>query len=147
MRIEVVDGGNFPLVLPLIAEYQKFYGVEPNAQLNEGFFRRLLERREEGIQFLALSEDGRPAGFATVYWQLSSLSAGRSCVLNDLYTAPEHRGKGVARALIAHASSYARCCGVKNIEWQTQFCNERAQRLYDRLPAKKSVWYGYALSL
>lgn len=147
MRIEVVDAGNFPLVLPLIAEYQRFYGAEPNAQLNEFFFRRFLDRHEEGIQFIALEDERTPIGFATVYWQLSTLSAGRNCVLNDLYTVPERRGKGVATALIAHATSYARCCGVRRLEWQTQFANETAQRLYDRLPARKSVWYGYSLNL
>jgi GNAT superfamily N-acetyltransferase len=147
MRIEVVDTANYSQVLPLIADYQRFYGVEPNAQLNEFYFRRFLGRHEEGIQFIAFSEGNVPAGFATVYWQCSTLSAGRSCVLNDLYTVPAFRGQGVATALIAHATSYARCCGVRRLEWQTQFANEEAQRLYDRLPARKSVWYNYALNL
>jgi len=147
MKVEVVDKHNFSRVLPLIAEYQRFYGAEPNRELNEYFFRRFVDRHEEGIQFIAFTEDGEAAGFATVYWQLSTLSAGRSAVLNDLFTVPSLRGQGVATALIAHASSYARCCGVRKLEWQTQFCNEKAQRLYDRLPARKSVWYNYALSL
>ncbi len=139
MQIEVVDVGNFALLLPLIAEYQRFYGADPNAQLNEFYFRRFLNSHEEGIQFLALDEKREAVGFATVYWQLSSVSAGRNCVLNDLYTVPTRR-EGVATALIAHATSYARCCGVRRLEWQTQYSNESAARLYDRLPARKSVW-------
>lgn len=147
MRIEVVDAVNFPLVLPLISDYQKFYGSEPNGQLNEVFFRRFIESHDEGVQFIAFDDQDRPVGFATVYWQMSTLSAGRSCVLNDLYTVPASRGQGVARALIAHASSYARCCGARSLQWQTQFANETAQHLYDKLPTRKSVWYSYALNL
>lgn len=147
MRIEIVDAVSFPSVLPLIREYQKFYGAEPNDQLNEVFFRRFIECHEQGIQFIALNEKDIAVGFATVLWQLSTLSAGRSCVLNDLYSVSEYRGKGVARALIAHASSYARCCGALRLEWQTQFANETAQHLYDKLPARKSIWYSYAMSL
>ncbi|MET9225078.1 GNAT family N-acetyltransferase [Lentzea sp. NPDC003310] len=59
------------------------------------------------------------------------------CYLQDLFTAPEARGRGVGRALIEAVADWARqqdCCRVY---WHTNEQNETAQRLYDRIAERK----------
>jgi GNAT superfamily N-acetyltransferase len=146
MRIETVTTQAFERVLPLIAAYQRFYQAEPDEPRNRAHFARLLDDHSYGIQFVALDEDERALGFATLYFPLASVTPGAACLMNDLYTVPEARGQGVGRALILHCLSYARAHGFREIEWQTALDNHTAQRLYDSLPTSRSAWYTYTLS-
>jgi GNAT superfamily N-acetyltransferase len=61
----------------------------------------------------------------------ASTTSADLCYLQDLFTAPEARGKGVARALIAEVGHWARGCA--RAYWHTHSRNETAHRLYDQV--------------
>ena len=148
MKLETVMPTTLDQVVPLITEYQKFYRVKTEPERTREFFRELtLPGNGKGILFRAVGETGETLGFTTLYFVPSSLSARTVCVLNDLYTVPESRGHGVARALMAHAVEFARAKGYHALDWQTELGNKTAQRLYDKLPAQKSEWYYYTLPI
>lgn len=144
ITVERMTHATLDLLLPLIAAYQQFYGVSPNIERNHRHFSALIDHPEDGTQWLAFA-DGITVGFATIYIAKSSLSAGTCCILNDLYTTPETRGRGIARALIAACSDYAASQGYASLEWVTQISNVGALRLYDRLATEKSTWVHYTL--
>ena len=145
IRIEAVTESTFERLLPLIEEYQRFYRCVPDRSKNRQFFSRLLDGAV-GIQFIALRNDAI-VGFSTLYFVPSSLSAATQCVLNDLYTVPQERSRGVARALIDHCARHASGRGFPSLNWQTQKSNHTAQRLYNRFGAAKSDWLDFSLSL
>ena len=144
-RIQTVDAEMLERILPLIAAYQIFYEQQPDTARNRVFFGRFAGGTPGGIQFVALDDAGEPLGYATLYFLPSSLSGADYCYLSDLFTIPEARSGGVARALLAHASEHAASRGFSSVEWLTARSNERAQRLYDSLPTHKSEWFYYAL--
>lgn len=144
-RIQTVDAAALEAILPLIADYQVFYHQQPDPARNRAFFGRFAGGTPLGIQFAAFDTAGAPLGFATLYFLPSSLSGADYCYLSDLFTVPAARGRGVARALLAHAAADARARGFDTVEWLTARSNATAQRLYDKLPASKSEWYYYAL--
>jgi ribosomal protein S18 acetylase RimI-like enzyme len=145
MHIEPVTATTFDLVLPLIADYQRFYRATPDEARNRAHFGQLLTDHTRGILFVALADDGRALGFATIYLPLSSVSARVRCLMNDLYTVPDARGQGIGRALIHHCAAYARDHGYSSIFWQTEQSNTTAQRLYDNLTTDRTAWYTYTL--
>ncbi|MEU5764692.1 GNAT family N-acetyltransferase [Streptomyces asoensis] len=55
------------------------------------------------------------------------------CYLQDLFTAPEARGQGVARALIAAVTEWSRAQGCCRVYWNTHESNTTARRLYDKV--------------
>jgi GNAT superfamily N-acetyltransferase len=55
------------------------------------------------------------------------------CYLQDLFTAPEARGQGAARALISYVTAWARERNLSKVYWQTMASNDRARRVYDQL--------------
>lgn len=55
------------------------------------------------------------------------------CYLQDLFTAPEARGKGIARRLIEAVYAAADARGVPSVYWTTQEFNYAARMLYDRI--------------
>jgi GNAT superfamily N-acetyltransferase len=55
------------------------------------------------------------------------------CYLEDLFTAPEHRGHGVARALIDAVAEWAAARGCRRVYWHTRQSNTTARLLYDKV--------------
>ncbi len=62
-----------------------------------------------------------------------STSEADVCYLEDLFTAPAVRGRGVARALVGAVVDSARARGCSRVYWLTQESNQTARRLYDRI--------------
>ncbi|TML06473.1 MAG: GNAT family N-acetyltransferase [Actinobacteria bacterium] len=106
----------------------------------------LAEPELEGVQFIARDDDGRPIGFASLFWGWTTTRGGRLGVMNDLFVAPQARGSGAAEALIEACRERCVQRGAVALEWQTAVDNHRAQALYDRIGAQRSDrWLDYTL--
>ena len=116
--------------------YNAFYGREGETALPERVtwtsWSRLLDFAEPMYALVAVV-DGRLAGLAHYLFHRSTIAIAPTCYLQDLFTAPDFRGRGVAAALIHRVSDEARIAGSQRVYWQTQESNARARRLYDRL--------------
>ena len=55
------------------------------------------------------------------------------CYLQDLFTDPAARGRGVGRALIEHIANWASQRGCSSLYWRTRDSNTAARGLYDRV--------------
>jgi GNAT superfamily N-acetyltransferase len=146
--IEPVRETDLEELLPLMRAYCDFYAVAPADGRLLAMCRELLvDPEREGIQLLARDGDGQAVGFATIFWTWSTLSAARIGVMNDLYVAPEARGTGVAEALILECRERCRGRGARWLSWQTAKDNLRAQKLYERVGAKREEWVDYSLEV
>jgi ribosomal protein S18 acetylase RimI-like enzyme len=126
--------------------YCDFYDVSPGADSLLALSRALLEDTERhGLQLIARANAGA-VGFATLFWTWSTLRAARIAVMNDLYVAPEARGRGVGEALIDACRTRCRERGITWMEWSTAPDNAGAQRLYERVGAQRSQWIDYGLA-
>ncbi len=145
LEIAPISSDEFEDVLPLIAAYQRFYEAEEiDAERNRSFFRRFLAPSDDGL-LLGARGEGRPVGYACLYWHFSSLEAVETVLMNDLFVARDWRGRGVGRALIEASAEVARERGAPYLEWSTAPDNETAQRLYDSTGAERSKWISYEL--
>lgn len=147
LRIEPATAAQYERLLPMIADYQRFYGVEDiDEARNRAFFRRFLAPSEVGL-LLAAWDGERPLGYACLYWHMTSLAAAETVLMNDLFVDAGARGRGVGRALIEASAAVARERGAVMLEWSTEPGNETAQRLYDSTGAVRSTWLSYELGL
>src|ERR1700742_3669138 len=141
IEVSPVREVEFETLLPLIAAYQRFYEVEEiDSDRNRAFFRRFLAPSEDGLLLAARDEGGAILGYACLYWHFSSLAAVETVLMNDLFVAPEARGRGVGRTLIEASAAVARERGAAWLEWATAPDNHTAQRLYDSMTDEKSTW-------
>jgi len=76
--------------------------------------------------------DDSAVGFAIHQHHPSTWVMGDDCYLEDLFVAPEARGKGAGRALIEDLIGLARGRGWKRLYWNTDADNAAARRLYDQ---------------
>lgn len=150
MHVRPVAADELAPLLALIADYQRFYGAaEPDDERNAAFFARFVAPSEVGMLLGAFDDEGSPVpdGYACLYWTFSSVSATEVVLLNDLYVRSERRGGGVGEALIAAATAVARDRGAAYLRWFTAQDNHRAQRLYERVGARRSAWFEYELEV
>jgi GNAT superfamily N-acetyltransferase len=147
IEIVPVAAAEFEALLPLIADYQRFYEVDDvDTERNRAFFRRFLAPSEDGM-LLGARERGELVGYACLYWHFSSTQAAESVLMNDLFVSEAARGSGVGRALIEASAAVARERGARHLEWATAPDNHTAQRLYDSTGATRSEWVEYELEL
>lgn len=142
--IEPVSSKNIEEVLPLVRRYQEFYKIQGiDDEKNRAFFSQFSENGNDGCLFLFRNKAGAAVAFATVYFTYVSSIPARVGIMNDLYTLPAHRGKGIGKLLINHCLEFALKKGAARLQWLTAQDNHQAQKLYNSLNTKKSTWDVY----
>jgi GNAT superfamily N-acetyltransferase len=76
--------------------------------------------------------DSVPQGFAIHQHHPSTWVMGDDGYLEDLFVAPETRGRGLGAALIEDLIAIGRREGWRRLYWLTEVENATARRLYDR---------------
>jgi GNAT superfamily N-acetyltransferase len=139
--VDRVLPADLPALLPMLRAYCDFYRVGPPDERLLALSHALIDRPGEGEQLIAREQDGSPVGFATIFWTWQTLDADRVAVLNDLFVVSAARGCGVGAMLIQRC----RDRGVPKLVWQTAPDNFIAQRLYDGIGARPSIWLSYEI--
>lgn len=115
----------------LFAEYRVFYQQSFDPEAAKQFLKERIINQESMI-FIAI-DDGKYAGFTQLYPSFSSVGMKKIWILNDLFVAPDHRQKGIARALINHVLGHSKETGRKKVVLSTAYDNFNAQKLYEKL--------------
>ena len=135
VTISPVTEADLADLLVLMRAYCDFYDSHPTDEGLTALSHALLADPErEGVQFLARDSDGHAAAFATVFWSWETNAGGRIGVMNDLFVDPDHRGLGIADALIAACRQAAAEHGAVELSWQTGLENGRASAAGRRPP-------------
>ena len=124
----------------LFVDYGVFYHEAFGPEIVDGVWAWLMDPAHE-VKALVAELDGRIVGFTNYRRLWDTFTAGPSWFLDDLYTAPEARGHGVATALIEAVGQKA---GGAVVRWITAADNTTAQRVYDRV-ATRASWVTYEL--
>lgn len=122
--------------LTLWQGYLTFYDAQLSEQVSQLTWRRMLSEAEPMYALGAFDDQQKLLGFAHLIYHRGTWSAGDHCYLEDLFTAPQSRGKGVGRALIEGVYQHAQANGASRVYWHTHETNATAQTLYDRLADK-----------
>jgi ribosomal protein S18 acetylase RimI-like enzyme len=148
MEVRSAVAEDVPVLLPLMRGYCEFYEASPTDEgLDEMAHALIALPDDQGMLLAAEDESGGVIGFAAIGWKWSSLRGARIAVLEDLFVAPEARGRGAADALIREGASRARDHGAPVMTWLTAPDNNRAQAVYDRLGGKSENFLEYELEL
>lgn len=106
----------------------EFEEVTPGPELLAERVRELLA----GDDFVVLLAGAESRGLAVLRFRPSIWTAGLECYLAELYVQPEHRGRGLGRALMTATLDTARAQGADYLEVATSEDDVAARGLYER---------------
>jgi GNAT superfamily N-acetyltransferase len=125
--------------LDLYKQYIIFYKSTLPDEQYELTWQRL--NSDFNINGLVAELDGQVVGLAHYIFRPSTWAENDFCYLEDLFTDPAVRGKGVGRALINELHKIAIDRGSKRLYWTTAPDNETARQLYDKVAITDRVQY------
>src|ERR1700753_2205488 len=136
LRIRFVTRQDYDRWLPLWDGYNAFYGRSGATALAPEITRMTWSRffdAYEPVHALVAESDGKLVGLTHYLFHRSTTAIAPNCYLQDLFTAKDARGKGVARALINAVYDRAKLAGAPRVYWQTHETNVTAMQLYDKV--------------
>lgn len=147
--VRPLEQTDFAAWQPLWEGYNAFYGRHGEsalpAEITTLTWQRFFDPNEPVFALVA-EANGALLGLTHYLFHRSATRIEPTCYLQDLYTAPAERGRGVGRALIEGVYQAAKAAGVKRVYWQTQHGNAAGRLLYDKV-ARHAGFIVYAHDL
>ena len=136
IHVRAIAQADFAQWKPLWDGYNAFYGRAGNTALpdhiSQSTWSRFFDQREP--VFALVAESGSAIlGLAHYLFHASTTRVEPVCYLQDLFTAPSARGRGIGRALIEGVYDEAQRYGTRRVYWQTKESNQTARSLYDQV--------------
>jgi len=139
--VRPIEQGDHEAWQRLFHAYREFYEYDEEQDVVDLVWGWINDESHETNALVALVDD-QVVGFAHHREFARPSSGKRGLYLDDLFTEPGVRGKGIGRALITRLGEMARERGFNKVRWITAEDNHTAQRLYDDL-AEKTTWLTY----
>ncbi len=135
-----------PLILQFIRELANYEHMLDQVTASEDILADQLFRQKKAEVLFAV-EEGQEIGFALFFHNFSTFLGRAGLYLEDLYVRPEHRGKGVGKALLKKLASIAVERGCGRMEWWCLDWNRPSIEFYCSLGAEPmEAWTVYRLA-
>ncbi|WP_237170639.1 GNAT family N-acetyltransferase [Paludisphaera borealis] len=119
----------------LIRELAIYEKLDHVAKATADDFRRHLFGPRPYAEVLIAEVDGEPVGLALYFPTFSTFRGQPGLYLEDLFVQPEHRNKGIGRALLQTLAQITRDRGFGRLEWAVLDWNEPAIGFYRSMGA------------
>ncbi len=145
-RLRMARPEDVPTILRFVRELAGFERLLDRVTATEDDLRASLFGARPYAEVVVAETDG-PVGFALFFHNYSTFLGRPGIYLEDIYVAPEARGRGVGRALMRYVAKLAveRRCG--RLEWAVLDWNGSAIAFYRSLGAEAmDEWTVYRLT-
>ncbi len=147
LRIRPGELADVPTIAELIRGLARYEKLEHEVVMTEEKLTDSLFGDHRYAETLIAEDEDEPVGFALFLHNYSTFLAQPGIYLEDLFVVPEHRGRGIGRALLERLAQVAVDRGCGRLEWAVLDWNRDAIGFYERLGAKpNSEWTVYRLT-
>ena len=146
LTIRYAQESDIPQILFFIKELAIYEKMLDDVVATEDLLREWIFEKKRAEVILA-EENGEPVGFALFFHNFSTFLGRAGIYLEDLFVRPEHRGKGIGKALLRKLAQITveRNCG--RLEWACLDWNRPSIDFYLSLDAAPmDQWTVYRLT-
>ena len=136
LTIRPIVETDFDQWLELWEDYNTFYERSGPTAISEHVTHKTWSRfldPTEPVDALVAETNDRLVGLVHYIYHRNTTMINTTCYLQDLFTAPSERGKGVGRQLVESVYETAKKAGAERVYWHTHESNETAMQLYDKI--------------
>jgi GNAT superfamily N-acetyltransferase len=133
--LRAAEPRDLPAIVGLIGELAEFEHLTHLLQVTAETLRPHLFGDKPVAEAVVGEVDGEVVAFALYFTNFSTFLAKPGLYLEDLYVRPEHRGRGLGRALLEHLGALAVERDYGRFEWSVLDWNEHAIRFYKGMGA------------
>lgn len=137
---------DFGLILHFIKDLASYEKMLDEVVATEAILREwIFEKKKAEVIFAC--ENGKEIGFALFFHNFSTFLGRAGIYLEDLYVAPEYRGKGYGKALLKKLAQIAVERGCGRLEWWCLDWNRPSIDFYRSLGAEAmDEWTVYRIA-
>ena len=136
-RITIRDAapGDAGLLLRLITELAEYEQLSELVEADEDAIRERVFGEGSTVSVVIAEVDAEPAGFLLYFRNFSTFMGRYGLYVEDIFVRPQHRGRGVGKALMRYCARIAAEHGYGRIEWSVLDWNP-ARSFYEKLGAE-----------
>lgn len=135
IRIEPAAERDVPVILKFIRDLAEYERLSHLVVATEGNIREHVFGPNPVAEVLIGYWNDRPVGFALFFRNFSTFLGQAGIYLEDLFVEPEHRGKGIGKALLKRLAGIALERGYGRLEWAVLDWNAPSIEFYRSLGA------------
>ncbi len=135
------------LILSFIKKLADYERLSHECVATEDDLRKWLFGARPMAEVIFAEWAGSPVGFALFFYNFSTFLGRPGIYLEDLFVDPEHRGKGIGKALLIRLARIATERGCGRLEWAVLDWNQPSIDFYKSLGAvPKDEWTIFRLT-
>ena len=147
LRIAPAIESDVPVILGFIRKLAEYEKLSHLVVATENHIREHVFGANPVAEVLLAYWDDEPVGFALYLRNFSTFLGQAGIYLEDLFVDPEHRGKGIGKALLARLANIAAERGYGRLEWAVLDWNTPSIEFYRSLGAVPlDEWTAYRLT-
>jgi len=147
LRIAPATESDAALVLSFIRKLAEYEKMSHHVVATEEQIRAHVFGANPVAEVLLAYWAEEPVGFALYFRDFSTFLGQAGIYLEDLFVEPEHRGKGIGKALLVQLARIAVERGYGRLQWSVLDWNAPSIQFYRSLGAVAlDEWTGYRLS-
>ena len=146
LTIRYAQESDIPQILFFIRELAIYENMLDDVVATEDLLQEWIFEKKKAEVILA-EENSEPVGFALFFHNFSTFLGRAGIYLEDLFVKPEHRGKGVGKALLRRLAQITVDRGCGRLEWACLDWNRPSIDFYLSLDATPmDQWTVYRLT-
>ena len=135
LRIVPAQLQDIPSIFSLIQELAEFEALTQYLTGTETDLKDSLFGDHPAAECVVAWVDDQIVGYALFFHNFSTFQCKSGLYLEDLYVKPDHRGKGIGKALFSHVQQIGKSRGCGRFEWLAVRDDKRAIQFYKSLGA------------
>ena len=147
VTIRDAEPRDVPVVLALVRELAEYERLAHLVSATEEDYHAALFGPGAHAQAAVAEIGAEVVGYMVWFRSFSTFKARSKLYLEDLYVAPEYRGRGFGTAMLAHLAALCHAEGLARMQWQVLDWNAPSIAFYRSLGADvSSHWWDCSLA-